>query len=176
MEKTCFRCGVLQPLTEFYKHKGMADGHLNKCKTCTKGDSNKTFHTKKHIPEWKESEKKRAREKFHRLGYRGKYKPSPERKKEIMGQYWERYPEKKAAHIAMGNQSVRGMELHHWSYNEEHYTCVIALTNMDHNRVHRCMEYDQEHKMYRTKVGVLLDTRELHEQFINEILNDPSTL
>lgn len=36
--KTCFRCGRTLPITEFYAHKAMADGHLNKCKDCTKGD------------------------------------------------------------------------------------------------------------------------------------------
>lgn len=36
--KTCFKCGVEQPLTEFYRHPEMGDGHLSKCKTCTKLD------------------------------------------------------------------------------------------------------------------------------------------
>lgn len=32
--KRCFKCGAEKPLTSFYKHKKMKDGHLNKCKDC----------------------------------------------------------------------------------------------------------------------------------------------
>lgn len=32
--KICKDCNIVKPLTEFYKHKGMADGFLNNCKDC----------------------------------------------------------------------------------------------------------------------------------------------
>lgn len=36
--KTCFKCGAKKPLTDFYKHPRMSDGHVNKCKSCNKKD------------------------------------------------------------------------------------------------------------------------------------------
>lgn len=39
--KTCFRCLKEKSLDDFYKHPDMADGHLGKCKECTRVDANK---------------------------------------------------------------------------------------------------------------------------------------
>ncbi len=36
MEKRCFKCNQIKSLCKFYKHKGMKDGYLGKCKDCTK--------------------------------------------------------------------------------------------------------------------------------------------
>jgi hypothetical protein len=55
--KECFKCLNVLPLSEFYRHKYMADGHLNKCKSCTKQDVKKHYNETR--PARSEYERKR---------------------------------------------------------------------------------------------------------------------
>ena len=168
-EKKCFRCGVIQPLSEFYKHREMAYGHLNKCKTCTKADTQKRQEElNENNPEWVESEKVRQREKYHRLEYREKHKAAPYDKKIHMDKYKAEYPEKhKAKNAAQRIGVPAGCNRHNWSYQEPHYKDIIPMIPKDHYKAHRFLIYDQERYMYRrTDNNELLDTKEKHLEYI----------
>ncbi len=169
-EKECFKCNVVKPLTEFYKHVKNADGHLNKCKTCTKTDSKNRLERLQDDEKWHEKEKNRNREKYHRLEYRSKYKPTTDRKKETLKKYHQKYPEKclatKYTEIFLTKEA--GYHLHHWSYNQEHWLDIIKLTIKEHHFLHRYIIYDSERMMYRNLNGILLDTRESHMEYYEE--------
>lgn len=112
-------------------------------------------------------ERKRCRERNKRLGYSKKYKISPEYRKKAKLRYQNKYPEKTEAHKTCRHISKPdGKQIHHWSYNEKHFTDVIFVCKELHDKIHNYMLYDQNHKMYRTIGNVLLDTKEKHIKYI----------
>ena len=146
----------------------MSDGYVNKCKECCKEETKKTYQDNKQKEDFRDKQRKRGREKYHRL-YVGKVKTSIDTVKE----YNKKYPEKyKAKYISQYlKKPFEGAERHHWSYNLEHAKNVIWLNTKDHNKVHRFIIYDQERFMYRRfDNNILLDTIESHEKFIRECL------
>ena len=67
----------------------MADGHLNKCKECTKSDVDKIYKSKiKNDPSFVEKERDRCRLKARKYKYYTKQTP------ESIKNYYIKYPEK----------------------------------------------------------------------------------
>ena len=57
-EKRCFKCREKKDLADFYRHAMMADGHLNKCKACTRLDV--LAHRSTHIEHVRAYDRQRA--------------------------------------------------------------------------------------------------------------------
>ena len=170
--KKCISCKKEKPLSDYYKHPQMSDGHLNKCKSCVKDASKKENEKIKLNPKLHEKEKERQREKYHRLNYKEKHKPNPDDKKKIIIDYNERYPEKfKAKNLSQRIKPLtKENHMHHWSYKIEYAKDVIELSQSDHYLLHRHMIYDQERMMYRRiDNGILLDSKDSHLNLLNEL-------
>lgn len=169
-EKKCFKCENILPLDEFYKHPKTSDGYLNKCKVCTKNDVKKNEERLRQDPEWVAKERKRGRDKYYRLEYKDLYKPTPEKKKEIIKRYNQKFPEKALArkYTEIFLTKDCSLHLHHWSYNQEDWLDVIELSVHDHHFLHRYIVYDQERMMYRDLDGVLLDSKEKHIEYFEK--------
>lgn len=93
MKKKCFKCDVTKPLSDFYKHAQMADGHLNKCKSCNKADVQSNYRANK--PHYQEYYRQRNL--------------TPERKdakKRYLDKQKQKYPQKYTARN-MVNAAVR---------------------------------------------------------------------
>lgn len=56
--KTCFKCSRELPLAEFYRHPMMGDGHLGKCKDCTRSDA--TSHRAKNAGRVRQYDRERS--------------------------------------------------------------------------------------------------------------------
>jgi hypothetical protein len=88
--KTCFKCGHTKTLDEFYRHKSMGDGHLNKCKACTKTDVAK--HRAENLHDIRAYDKARSVSP-HRV----------ELRKKVGAEWRESNPSRRAAQVALGN-------------------------------------------------------------------------
>lgn len=63
--KRCFKCQQMKPLDEFYAHPMMKDGHLNKCKECTRSDVHRNYMSR--IEHYRQYERQRNQTPERRL-------------------------------------------------------------------------------------------------------------
>lgn len=100
MRKICRACGADKPLEDFYRHRMMADGHLNKCRDCVK----QRVHGYRlaNIDRIREYDRRRndepERVEAHRIR-----KKTPEARRAANAKYYNAHPLKRAAHNIVGN-------------------------------------------------------------------------
>jgi translation elongation factor EF-G len=125
--KRCFKCLLELPLTAFYKHPMMGDGHLGKCKDCTKKDTIENRLAK--IEYYRQYDRARASQP-HRVAARAEYaKSDAGRRKMAAGRRaWEaRNPDKKRATTAIQN-AVRDGKIK----KEPCFVCGAEKTDAHH--------------------------------------------
>ena len=104
MKKPCIKCKEEKDLEEFYRHKKMADGRLNKCKDCTKADVRKNREEKSEY--YREYDKRRyqddpkVRERHRRYQSTDAGKDSVARSRE---KWLGSNSGKRACHVIVGN-------------------------------------------------------------------------
>ncbi len=103
--KKCFKCNIVWPLNNFYKHSGMKDGYLNKCKECNKKDTienrlkNLDYYTKYDAERQKKPER-RERSRLNNIRYR---KENQEKYRAYNEEYKQKFPEKYLAKYTLKN-------------------------------------------------------------------------
>lgn len=97
MNKICFKCNKKKSLDSFYAHKGMSDGHLGKCKECTKKGVRERYYDPENLEKVKSYEAKRFQD--------------PDRKEKALDYQRKRrkkYPEKDRARNLVNNHIAKG--------------------------------------------------------------------
>lgn len=140
----------------------MADGHLNKCKDCTKKDVSVRYNSLSLNPEWIEKERARCRDKYKRLSYREKYFG---RKSDSL------CPQRKQISSMLRNQGIQtdGKEAHHWNYNRPY--SVFILSKSAHHRLHKHIKVNYDDKYVYTKDGVRLESEQQATDYFSSILS-----
>lgn len=124
--KRCFKCGLVKPLSEFYAHPQMADGHLGKCKCCTRKDVHDNYMLNIQSEEYVEKERYRGRDKYNRL-YKGAGRCSKTKS-------LNNFRDASRALRKLGYDTT-GKEAHHWNYNLPR--SVILLSKRNHSLIHQ---------------------------------------
>ena len=159
--KKCIICNIEKVVSDYYVHRKMADGHLNKCKQCCKSQAAERHHKLYKDESFIEKERQRGREKYKRLNY---YEKS---KKSIVDKPWVKTQIYKNLH--RNNKCKSGYELHHWNYNDSYLEDVVVLTISEHRRLHKKLTLDKEKRIFIHN-GEYLDTKEKHMKAIENIL------
>lgn len=76
--KACNECAETKPLTEFYKHPRMRDGHFNRCKVCDRARARASMQKLREAGGYTEPKYGRSSQYHRRVRLKSKYGITPE--------------------------------------------------------------------------------------------------
>lgn len=97
-KKRCYGCHVLKSLSDFYPHRQMRDGHVGKCKACTRlAVRDREQKLRATNPDWVMKERERGR-------IKAKIKRYKRKDASAYSKRWaEKHPTKKRVHHKVSN-------------------------------------------------------------------------
>lgn len=153
--KICFKCGDTLPVSEFYKHPRMKDGHLNKCKKCARSDVSANYNKRRsHYQKYERARLQRPERKAQAQKYQIKRR--------------ELYPEKYIARNKVAN-ALRDGRIERKACEK----CGVLITQAHHDDYRKPLEvrwlcfdhHRQEHGqlLYQKNMHLLDDLRAVTE-------------
>ena len=159
--KVCFKCGRDLPLSDFYALPRMADGHLNKCKECTKKDVRNYYARKSESEVFMNKQRKRGRDKYRRLGYvKNRSRTMP-----LTDVGSARNVSRDLRNIGI---DLAGRECHHWNYN--YPKSIFLLSRKAHKMLHKHLELNIETGIFSSESGEKINTVEQATRIFQKIL------
>lgn len=146
--KICRNCQIHKPLTEYYTHQAMSDGHLNKCKDCVKRRIGK--HRENNLERIQEYDRERGRTEKRKQKCRIYQKSHREETDAAKKAWYQRNRHKRRANSLVGWAIKHGflkvhpcsvcgstekVEGHHPDYSKP--LEVIWLCGKHHKEIHR---------------------------------------
>lgn len=170
LHKVCFKCGRDLPLSSYYKHPQMADGHLNKCKECTKKDVHDKYEDNRQDPSYVEKERARGRDKYKRLY--GNFNPElfeplarTKKFKKYSGSKCRNAKAQVLRHQPWLTLPSKETHVHHWSYKKPFQ--VFIVSKKTHYAIHHLSRYVAESNCFvDLQTGELLDTLEKYMDWL----------
>ena len=149
----------------------MKDEHLNKCKECVKKRVSKRETKIRSTPEGLEFERKRNREKYHRLGYKEKQLEWDKHKP------WKQTSKYKNLNRDLKRRNLLGKNevSHHWNYSDEHLRDIFIMPLFVHKKIHKKLIFNLESKIFSDGKN-LLSTKDKHFKFIKTLLTTEEVL
>lgn len=158
VNKKCKRCEKVLPISAFYVHPQMADGHLNICKDCVRNRAQ--VYRQENLERIREYDRQRGRTKEHnqknlqlahdlKATNPEKYK---EQKEKRNSNYVQKHPDRRRAHIMVWNKlrdkkldrkpcevcgTARKVEAHHDDYSKP--LEIRWLCKKHHMELHRAI-------------------------------------